>query len=119
MRRFNAGKPIDGLKLVAGRGSRSWAYSDEEMAEKLKRFGLPKDAIWKTSLISPAQAEKVTWKKRDGTEKQLSDKQLKLMASEYIKKSDGALKVVRFQTSVLLYHLMCRTCSKTSKFLIF
>lgn len=94
MRRFNAGKPIDGLKLVAGRGSRSWAYPDEEMAEKLKRFGLPKDAIWKTSLISPAQAEKVTWQKRDGTAKQLSDKQLKLMASEYIKKSDGALKVV-------------------------
>lgn len=94
LRRFEAGTSIDGLKVVRGRGSRSWMLSDEETAERLKKMGLPKEAIWKTTLISPAQAEKVRWTKRDGTQKQLSERQLKLMADEYIKKSDGKLMVV-------------------------
>jgi len=94
LRRFEAGQPIAGLKLVRGRGSRAWTFPDDEMAEKLKKMGLPKDAVWETKLISPAKAEKVTWMKRDGTKKQLTDKQLKLMATDYIKKSDGKLTVV-------------------------
>jgi hypothetical protein len=92
--RLRAGKSIEGLKVVKGRGSRAWAFPDEGMAEKLKKFGLPKDVIWETTLISPAKAEKVTWQKRDGSTKQLTDKQLALMESEYIKKSDGKLTVV-------------------------
>jgi hypothetical protein len=93
LRRMEAGETIEGLKVVAGRGSRSWGYSEDEMAEKLKKFGLPKDVLWKTSLITPAQAEKVVWTKRDGTPKQLTDRQLKLMSDEYIKKSSGKLTV--------------------------
>lgn len=94
LRRIEAGQMIDGLKVVRGRGSRSWMFDESEMAEKLKKFGIPKDALWKTSLISPAQAEKVVWEKRDGTRKQLSERQLKQMESEYIKKSTGKLTVV-------------------------
>lgn len=94
LRRFESGTNIDGLKVVRGRGSRTWLLSEEETAERLKKMGLPKETIWKTTLISPAQAEKVRWTKRDGTQKQLSDRQLKLMADEYIKKSDGKLTVV-------------------------
>lgn len=64
------------------------------MADKLKKMGLPKDTIWSTSLITPAQAEKVTWKKRDGTEVQLTERQRATLSKEYIKKSDGKLTVV-------------------------
>jgi len=94
LRRFEAGHEIAGLKCVRGRGSRAWAFDDEQMAEKLKKFGLPKDAIWETKLISPAKAEKVRWTKRDGSEHQLNDKQLAMLKSEYIKKSDGKPTVV-------------------------
>lgn len=94
LRRFNIGHPIAGLKAVRGRGSRSWAEDDDSMAEKLKKMGMPKDTIWKTSLITVAQAEKVKWTKRDGSEDQLSPRQLKTLQAEYIKKSDGKLTVV-------------------------
>lgn len=94
LRRFEAGQNIEGLKVVRGRGSRSWAFPETEMAEKLKKMGLPKDAIWKTSLISPTQVEKVTWTKRDGTQVQLTERQLNTLQKEYVKKSDGKLTVV-------------------------
>jgi len=94
LRRFEAGQPIAGLKAVRGRGTRSWAYSEEEMEEKLKKFGIPKGEIWQTKLISPAQAEKVTWTKRNGDKVQLTDRQLGILKGEYIKKSDGKLVVV-------------------------
>jgi hypothetical protein len=94
LRRLNVeGKSIAGLKLVRGRGSRAWAYNDEEMEAKLKKMGIPKGEIWKTSLISPAQAEKVVWKKRDGTQKQLSPRQLETIEKEYVTKNDGKLQV--------------------------
>ena len=60
LRRFEAGMPVAGLKAVNGRGSRAWAFPEEEMADKLKRMGIPKDVLWKTTLISPAQAEKAS-----------------------------------------------------------
>jgi len=91
--RLDSGKVIDGLKLVRGRGSRSWAYKDDDMALKLTKLGIPKGEIYKTSLISPAQAEKITWKKRDGTVKQLTERQLKVLHEEYVTKSDGKLTV--------------------------
>ena len=94
LRRFNAGQPIAGLKAVRGRGSRGWSLADEEMAEKLKKMGMPKDIIWKSSLITVAQAEKIKWTKRDGSEDQLSPRQLKTLQTEYVKKSDGKLTVV-------------------------
>ena len=94
LRRFNAGQPIAGLKAVRGRGSRGWSLEDEQMAERLKKMGMPKDIIWKSSLITVAQAEKIKWTKRDGSEDQLSPRQLKTLQTEYIKKSDGKLTVV-------------------------
>lgn len=93
LRRVQAGATITGLKAVYGRGSRSWAYDDEEMIKKLTRMGIPKKDVLETKLISPAKAEKLTWVKGDIT-KQLSDRQLKVLENEYIKKSQGKLTIV-------------------------
>ena len=94
LRRMEQGAVIEGIKAVRGRGSRGWAIADEqEMAEKLKKMGLPKDTIWTTKLISVAQAEKATWTKRDGTVVQLSDRQLKTLKSEYTKTTEGKISV--------------------------
>lgn len=94
LRRFNAGHTIDGLKPVRGRGSRGWAFEDDEMAEKLKRMGIPKAALYTSKLVSPAQVEKLSWEKRDGSRKQLSKRQLDTLEKEYIKKSPGKITIV-------------------------
>ena len=94
LRRIKGGQSIPGLKAVYGRGSRAWALPEEEMAAKLVKMGIPKGVIYETKLISPAKAEKVTWAKRDGTQKQLTERQLKAMEQEYIVKSPGKLTVV-------------------------
>lgn len=94
LRRFEAGVTISGLKAVYGRGTRSWSLPEEEMADKLVKMGIPKTAIFETKLITPAKAEKLTWEKRDGEKKQLSDRQLKTLESEYIRKSKGELTIV-------------------------
>lgn len=94
LRRLQSGVVIEGIKAVRGRGSRGWAIDDEqEMADKLKKFGMPKEAIWETKLISVAKAEKATWTKRDGAVMRLSDRQLKTMKSEYTKQSEGKISV--------------------------
>lgn len=92
-RRLEAGQSINGLKLVNGRGSQAWVLPEDQTAEKLKGMGIPKDAIWTTKLVSPAQAKKLTWTKRDGTQKQLTDRQLKTLETEYIAKMGGKLTV--------------------------
>jgi hypothetical protein len=94
LRRFEAGHKVPGLKAVRGRGQRAWAYDEEEMADKLKRMGIPKKALYVTKLVSPAQAEKVTWEKRDGTRKTLSQRQLNTLNKEYIKKQPGKIRIV-------------------------
>jgi hypothetical protein len=94
LRRLKAGQTIPGLKLVNGKGSRSWSLTEDEIAEKLVKMGVPKSAVYETKLVSPAKAEKLTWKKKDGTQMQLSDRQLKTMESEYVTKLAGALTVV-------------------------
>lgn len=88
-RRLESGVPMPGLKLVNGRTSRSWRLSEDEMAQKLVKLGIPKGAIYETKLVSPAKAEKLTWKKRDGTEVQLSKRQLDMMDKEYVAKTLG------------------------------
>lgn len=93
-RRIEAGGSVPGFKLVHGRGSRSWGLSDDEMAAKLTGMGVPKAEVWRTSLVSPAQVEKLVWKKRDGTPKQLSERQIATIQKEYIKKSEGKLTLV-------------------------
>lgn len=94
LRRLEAGQSLPGLKLVHGRGSRAWALSEDEMAEKLVKMGIPKTAIYETKLVSPAKAEKLTWEKRDGTKVSLTDRQLKRMDQEYVTKLAGKLTVV-------------------------
>jgi len=93
LRRMKEGQTIPGLKLVNGRGSRTWAYSEDEMAEKLIKMGIPKTAIYETKLVSPAKAEKLRWEKRDGTKVSLSPRQLKRLDDEYISKLAGKLTV--------------------------
>ena len=94
LRRLEAGQSLPGLKLVHGRGSRAWALSEEEMAEKLIKMGIPKGAVYESKLISPAKAEKLTWTKRDGSVVQLSKKQIDRMDQEYVAKVAGKLTVV-------------------------
>jgi len=94
LRRLEAGQSIPGLKLVNGRGSRTWALPEEQMAEKLIKMGIPKGAIYETKLVTPAKAEKLTWEKRDGTKVQLTDRQLKTMETDYVVKMAGKLTVV-------------------------
>lgn len=94
LRRFEAGVTISGLKAVYGRGTRAWALPEEEMANKLTKMGIPKSSIFETKLITPAKAEKLTWEKKDGEKKQLSERQLKTLETEYIKKSQGKLIIV-------------------------
>lgn len=96
LERLKSGKPIPGLKVVHGRGSRAWALPEEEMAERLIRMGVPKGVVYETKLISPAKAEKATWEKTKAGEKikaQLSDRQLKTLETEYIAKVAGKLTV--------------------------
>jgi hypothetical protein len=94
LRRLNAGQTIPGLKLVHGRGSRAWALSEAEMAEKLVKMGIPKGVVYETKLVSPAKAEKLTWKKKDGTDVTLTERQLNRMEQEYVSKLAGKLTVV-------------------------
>ena len=93
-RRLEAGQSVPGLKLVHGRGSRAWAFSEDEMADKLVKMGIPKGSVYVTKLVSPAQAEKLTWEKRDGTKVQLTKRQLERMEQEYVTKIAGKLTVV-------------------------
>ena len=94
LRRIESGHPVDGLKVVRGRGTRSWALLPEETAAKLSKMGLPKDMIWKASLITPAQVEKAKWEKRDGSVKQLTERQLKVLENDLIAVSQGKMTVV-------------------------
>ena len=93
LRRMEAGQTLPGFKLVRGRGSRRWTLPDDEIADKLKKMGVPKTAVYTTSVISVAQAEKVEWVKRDGTKVSLSDRQLKTIEAEYVTNSTGKLTV--------------------------
>ena len=94
LRRLESGGSIPGLKLVNGRGSRTWALPEDEMAEKLVKMGIPKSAVYETKLVTPAKAEKLTWEKKDGTKVALTDRQLTRMEQEYVVKLAGKLTVV-------------------------
>jgi hypothetical protein len=87
--RLENGATIPGLKLVLGKGARSWKLPEGEMAEKLVKMGIPKGEVYEEKLVSPAKAEKLKWKKRDGTEVQLTPRQLATMDKEYVVKTTG------------------------------
>jgi hypothetical protein len=88
-RRLHSGQSVPGFKLVNGNGSRAWALPEEEMVKKLVGMQIPKGALYKQTLVSPAQAEKLVWDKK-GEPCSLSDRQKKSMEQEYIIKKPGA-----------------------------
>jgi hypothetical protein len=94
LRRIVSGKPVDGLKVVRGQGRRKWALPEEETAAKLSKMGVPKAEIWETKIVSFTKIEKLVWKKKDGTEKQLTPRQLEVFHAELVEKPEGALVVV-------------------------
>ncbi len=97
LRRLKAGQAIPGLKVVHGRGSRSWALPEDEMADKLIKMGIPKSAVYETKLVTPAKVEKLKWEATKAGEKivkQLSERQLKTLDTEYVSKVAGKLTVV-------------------------
>lgn len=87
-KRLKSGGNVPGFKLVKGRGSRAWSLSEDEIADKLKKMGIPKDCIYESKLISPAKAEKLTWEKK-GAKTQLSARQIKTLNTEYVTNMDG------------------------------
>lgn len=91
--RAKAGQVVPGYKIVNGPGSRAWVHDEAEMAAKLVKMGIPKSAIYVTKLVSPPQAEKLVWEKK-GVKTTLSEKQLKRMETEYVKKNKGRLTLV-------------------------
>lgn len=93
LKRIQDGERVPGFKLVNGRGSREWALSDDEIAKKLSKMGVPKASIYKTKLVSVAQAEELTWVKQD-VKQRLTPRQLKLMRDEYVVTKAGKLTVV-------------------------
>lgn len=96
MSRMEKGVTIPGFKAVNGNGSRKWALPEDEIATKLIGMGIPKSAVYKTELVSPAQAEKLTWEKSSRGEvvkKSLSARQLKTLETEYISKIGGKLTI--------------------------
>lgn len=92
-RKLHSGETVPGFKLVNGNGRREWALSEDEMVKKLTGMGAPKEAIFKKTLVSPAQAEKLMWDKK-GEPHSWSDLQKKRMETEYIQKIPGAPVVV-------------------------
>lgn len=94
LNRAKAGQSVPGYKIVNGPGSRAWVHDEDEMAAKLVKMGIPKSAIYVTKLVSPPQAEKLVWHNRNGDNVTLSEKQLKRMETEYVKKFKGRLTLV-------------------------
>jgi len=94
VRRISSGHPVTGLKVVRGSGRREWVKTEEEIALRLKQMGMPKDQIWRVSLVSPAQVEKAEWKTKAQVEKKLTEKQLAVLANQFIGKSEGKLTAV-------------------------
>ena len=115
LRRLKAGQAIPGLKVVHGRGSRSRALPEEEMAAKLTGMGIPKSAIWETKLVTPAKVEKLKWeatKAGEKVQKQLSERQLKTLDTEYVAKVAGKLTVVPESDARQAVVLDARRCSQ-------
>lgn len=87
-KRLEDGMSVPGFKLVNGRGSRSWALPEDQIAQKLVGMGIPKSAVYETKLVSPAKVEKLTWEKK-GAKTSLSARQLKTLEQEYVAKVVG------------------------------
>lgn len=60
--RLQNGESVEGFKLVNGRSSRKWIDDENKVSATLLEF-LSEDELYKRSIISPAQAEKLIGKK--------------------------------------------------------
>jgi hypothetical protein len=76
---------IPGWKIVAGRANRKWPENIAIPYRKLRALGLSDDALFKTEMISPAQAEEKL-KKKTGLKK---DEAAKLVNAIAIKPPGG------------------------------
>lgn len=95
--RIKSGVAVPGFKIVNGRGSSAWSLSEEDIADKLRKMGVPKGEVWVTKLISPAQLKKLKWESKKGDEvvyKSLSKRQLETVEKEYISRMAGKPTVV-------------------------
>ncbi len=94
LRRFETGNPVQGLKVVGGRGSKTWAKTDEEVLNKLTRLKIPKDKRTSSKPITATQALKIKWTNSKGEELALTERQIKTLSEDYISFNEGKLKVV-------------------------
>ena len=62
-------KPIDGVKLVQGNGSKTWNVSDAELIERLGMLVIPSHVHYTQKIVSPSQALKTKWETKNGTVK--------------------------------------------------
>jgi hypothetical protein len=56
LQRLEAGKPVDGYKLVAKRGTRKWV--DEDAAVETLSRVISREELYESSVLSPAAVEK-------------------------------------------------------------
>src|SRR3990167_5819031 len=92
--RLRNGQEVKGYKLVNGRGSKVWSLPENEIEDKLIKMGIPRAVIYTHKLVSPSQACKFQWEKKDGSMGKLSPNQIKLLENEYITKMAGKPTVV-------------------------
>lgn len=80
MKRLNEGETITGYHIGKGRGSNKWAHEPDVIEKMLKGVRVTKAEMYPVSLISPAQALKLT---------RLSPRQIKRIQDEMITYVDG------------------------------
>jgi hypothetical protein len=94
LKRFKAGNPIDGFKLVKGRGSKTWSKEKDEVIARLKKLGIPLKRCTSDKPITATQALNIKWENTKGEEKTLTDRQKKILIEGYISVNQGSPKVV-------------------------
>lgn len=93
-RRFDTGHPIPGMKVVySGRGHVNWK-TDMDIEKALKGMKIPKSAIYKQSIITPAQAKKIKWTNSKGEELSLTERQIKKIDTDLTTKGTGNKMIV-------------------------
>jgi len=88
--KLKLGEHFDGYKLVNGRSTRKWIDNEDNVSTKLSEF-LSEDDIFKRSMISPAQAEKILGKKNLF---EINDLIIKSEGSPTLAKDDDARKSI-------------------------
>jgi hypothetical protein len=94
LRRFELGQAVPGLKVIRGRGSKTWAKTDEEVIKKLTSLKIPKDKRTSSKPITSTQTLKIKWTNSKGEECALTPRQIKVLTDDYISLNEGKLKVV-------------------------